>query len=57
MKFETVRIYFLSDVLICCHPQILLPWQHDVTTCPLYVPLFCSMHPRGSVEGLKGPDE
>ena len=57
MKFETERIHFLSDVLICCHPQILLPWQRDVTTCPLYVPLFCSMHPRVSVEGLKGPDE
>ena len=32
MKFETVRIHFLSDVLICYHPKILLPWQHDVTT-------------------------
>ena len=41
MKFETVRIYFLSDVLICCHPEILLPWQRDVTTFPLYhAPLF-----------------
>ena len=36
MKFETVRIHFLSDVLICCHPEILLPWQRDVTTSPLY---------------------
>ena len=36
MKFETVRIHFLSDVLVCCHPQILLPWQRDVTTSPLY---------------------
>ena len=32
MKFETVRIHFLSDVLICCHPEILLPRQRDVTT-------------------------
>ena len=32
MKFETVRIYFLRDVLICCHPEILLPWQRDATT-------------------------
>ena len=36
MKSETVRIHFLSDVLICCHPEILLPWQRDVTTSPLY---------------------
>ena len=26
MKFETVQIYFLSEILV------LLPWQHDVTT-------------------------
>ena len=32
MKFETARIHFLSDVLVCCHPKILLPWQRDVTT-------------------------
>ena len=36
MKFEAERIHFLSDVLICCHPEILLPWQRDVTTNPLY---------------------
>ena len=30
MKFETVRLHFLSEVLICCHPEILLPWQRDV---------------------------
>ena len=36
MKFETVRIDFLSDVLVCCQPEILLPWQRDVTTSPLY---------------------
>ena len=35
MKFETVRNQFLSDVLICCHPEILLLWQCDVTTSPL----------------------
>jgi len=23
MKFETVRIHFLSDILVCCHPKIL----------------------------------
>ena len=21
---------------VCCHPEILLPWQRDVTTSPLY---------------------
>ena len=36
MKFGTVRVHFLSDVLVCCHPEILLPWQRDVTTSPLY---------------------
>ena len=38
MKFETVWIYFLSEFLVCCHPKILLPWQHDVTTS-LYLAL------------------
>ena len=32
MKFETVRILFLSDVLACCHPEILLPRQRDLAT-------------------------
>ena len=32
IKFETVRIHFLSDILVCCHPKILRPWQRDVTT-------------------------
>ena len=32
MKFETTQIHFLSDV----YPDILLPWQRDVTTSPLY---------------------
>ena len=36
MKFETVRIHFLSDVLVCCHSRTLLPWQRDVTTSSLY---------------------
>ena len=31
MKFETAQIHFLSDV----YPDILLPWQPDVTTSPL----------------------
>ena len=21
---------------VCCHPKILLPWQRDVTTSPIY---------------------
>ena len=36
MKFETVRIYFLSEFSVCCHPKILLPWQRDVATSPVY---------------------
>ena len=41
MKFETVRIYFLSEFSVCSHPKILLPWQRDVTTSPLYsVPML-----------------
>ena len=32
MKFETVRIHFLSYVLACCHPEILLPWQREAAT-------------------------
>ena len=36
MKFETVRIYFFSEFSVCCHPKFLLPWQHDITTSPLY---------------------
>ena len=36
MKSETVQIHFLSDVLIFCHPEILLPWQRHVTYSPLY---------------------
>ena len=35
MKFATVQIYLLSEFSVCCHPKILLPWQHDVTTSPL----------------------
>ena len=38
MKFETMQIRFLSGVfgLFSCLPEILLPWQRDVTTSPLY---------------------
>ena len=36
MKFETVRIHFLSAVSVCGHPEILLPWQRDVTNFPLH---------------------
>ena len=41
MKFETVLIYFSSDILVCCHPEMLLPWQRNVMTSPLYWILFC----------------
>ena len=37
MKFETARIHFLSDVLVCCHPEILIPWQRDATTSLCWV--------------------
>ena len=37
MKFETVQIHFLRDVTsVCCHPEILLQWQCNVTTSPHY---------------------
>ena len=36
MKFEIMRIYFLSEFSVCCHPKNLLPWRRDVTTSPLY---------------------
>ena len=32
MKFETLRIYFLSEFSVCCQPKILLSWQRDVRT-------------------------
>ena len=34
MNFETVQIHFLGKFSVCCHPEILLPWQRDVTTSP-----------------------
>ena len=46
MKFETVRIYFLREFSVYCHPKILLPWQSDVTTSPLYSP--SCRYPRDS---------
>ena len=36
MKFETAQIHCLIEVSVCCRPEILLPWQCDVTTSPLY---------------------
>ena len=35
-NIDEVRIYFLSEFSVCCHPKILLPWQRDVTASPLY---------------------
>ena len=43
MKFEKVLIHFLSDVLVCCHPENLLSWQSDVTTSPLYYNTNCKL--------------
>ena len=36
MKFEIMRIYLLSEFSVCCHPKMLLLWQREVTTSPLY---------------------
>ena len=36
MKSETVRIYFLREISVCCDQRNLLLWQHDETTSPLY---------------------
>ena len=56
MKFETVRIHFLSDVLICCHPEILLPWQRDVTTSPLYYLISETIPPRKTIRFEFSPE-
>ena len=31
-----MRIYFLGEFSVCCNPDILLPWQCDVTTSPFF---------------------
>ena len=31
-----MRIHFLGEFSVCGHPEILLPWERDVTTSPLY---------------------
>ena len=51
MKFETVRIliHLLSDVLICCHPEILLLWQREETTSPLCIYLDANKFGLSSV--------
>ena len=36
VKFEIVRMDFKVTLSVCCHPKILLLWQRDVTTSPLY---------------------
>ena len=36
MKTETLWIHFLSELSVCCHPEILLPCQRDKTTPLLY---------------------
>ena len=40
MKFKTMRI----QISVCWDPEILLPWQHDVTTSPLYCVQFSICH-------------
>ena len=46
MKFETVRIYFLSEFSIYCHPKFCYHGNVDVTTSPLYSP--SCIYPRDS---------
>ena len=41
MKFETVRIYFLSEFPVSCHPKLLLPRRRDLTTSPVYSWAWC----------------
>ena len=38
VKFEIVQIDFEVTLWVCCRPKILLPWQRDITTSPLYSP-------------------
>ena len=59
MKFETVRIHFLSDVLVCCHSKVLLPWHRDVTTSPLYSTVeiwSASQHSRWNSPASEGQE-
>ena len=35
-KFDTVRLYLLSEFSVCCHPKTLLPRQHDLMTSLYY---------------------
>ena len=37
VKFETVRILFLSEFSGSCQSEMLLPWERDLTTSPLYI--------------------
>ena len=52
MKFETVRIYFLREFSVCCHPKLLLPWQRDLTTSPLYYSGFAVYRCQSPSEGI-----
>ena len=55
MKFEKVQIHFSSDVLVCCHPEILLSWQRDVTTSPLYVVNSSYVQTDATTPNIFGP--
>ena len=35
-EVQTLQIHFEMTLSVCSHPEILLPWQRDVTTSPLY---------------------
>ena len=41
-----VQIDFQVTLSVCCYPKILLPWQHDVPTSPLYFS-FLNRHVLG----------
>ena len=52
MKFETVRIHFLSNVLVCCHSEILLrktTWRNDFSS--LLLTLNISEAPTCDISG------
>ena len=49
MKFVTVRIQLTFSV--CCHAEILLPWQRDVTASLYFPALYKSDECSSRVEG------
>ena len=51
MKFETVRIHLFG----LFHPEILIPWQCDLTTSPLYFLTHFLKVPWACLHGGGGP--